>query len=37
MLGEPVTFPGVMDIPDPDASILLSCLSIGFGIFTITR
>jgi len=37
MIGEPVTFPSVMDIPDPDAPILLGCLSISFGIFTIAR
>ena len=37
IIGEPVTFPSVMDIPDPDAPILLGCLSIGFGIFTFAR
>jgi len=36
MIGEPVTFPSVMDIPDPDGPILLSFLSIGFGIFIFT-
>ncbi len=37
MIGEPVTFLSVMDIPDSDAPILLGCLSISFGIFTIAR
>jgi len=37
MIGEPVTFPSVMDIPDPDAPILLSFLFIDLGIFTFAR